>query len=136
MDKPSPPFDATTMKRRGEELWGDWEVWREMSILWEKSGAWRWVVRQTKESKPFFFAFATVCGVVPGLIGFCVMQLTNSSTPDLEARLRKNARPESLVCIYMYSLYSQISMFMLNYIIRLLATQPDLCFIIYTINYF
>ncbi|KAM7526927.1 hypothetical protein LguiA_016829 [Lonicera macranthoides] len=68
-----------------------------MSILWEKSGTWRWMVRQTKESKPFFFAFATVCGVVPGLIGFCVMQLTNSSTPDLEARLRKNARPESLM---------------------------------------
>jgi hypothetical protein len=30
-----------------------------MSILREKSEAWRWIVRKTRDSKPFFFAFAT-----------------------------------------------------------------------------
>ncbi|KAI3921378.1 hypothetical protein MKW98_013312 [Papaver atlanticum] len=65
--------------------------------LWEKSPAWRWLVTQTKVSKPFFFTFATVCGVIPGVIGFCVMQLTNSSNPQLEAHLRKNASPDSLM---------------------------------------
>ncbi|CAA2953520.1 uncharacterized protein LOC111382256 [Olea europaea var. sylvestris] len=68
-----------------------------MSILWEKSGTWRWMVRKTRDSKPFFLAFATVCGVVPGVIGFCVMQLTSSRNPDLEAKLRQSARPESLM---------------------------------------
>ncbi|KAJ6432362.1 hypothetical protein OIU84_019578 [Salix udensis] len=68
-----------------------------MSILWEKSEAWRWVVRKTRDSKPFFFTFATVCGVVPGVIGYFVMQTTNSSNPELEARLRQNARPDSLM---------------------------------------
>ncbi|KAJ8761336.1 hypothetical protein K2173_001392 [Erythroxylum novogranatense] len=67
-----------------------------MSILWEKSETWRWIVRKTRDSKPFFFAFATVCGVVPGVIGYCVMQITNSGNPELEARLRQTARPESL----------------------------------------
>ncbi|KAF9674493.1 hypothetical protein SADUNF_Sadunf10G0133000 [Salix dunnii] len=68
-----------------------------MSILWEKSEAWRWIVRKTRDSKPFFFTFATVCGVVPGVIGYFVMQTTNSSNPELEARLRQNARPDSLL---------------------------------------
>uniref|UniRef100_A0A6N2NBM9 Uncharacterized protein n=1 Tax=Salix viminalis TaxID=40686 RepID=A0A6N2NBM9_SALVM len=68
-----------------------------MSILWEKSEAWRWIVRKTRDSKPFFFTFATVCGVVPGVIGYFVMQTTNSSNPELEARLRQNARPDSLM---------------------------------------
>ncbi|KAF9677033.1 hypothetical protein SADUNF_Sadunf08G0065300 [Salix dunnii] len=68
-----------------------------MSILWEKSGTWRWMVRKTKDSKPFFFAFATVCGVVPGVIGYFVMQTTNSRNPEIEARLRQNARPDSLM---------------------------------------
>ncbi|OAY26408.1 uncharacterized protein LOC110604141 [Manihot esculenta] len=68
-----------------------------MSILWEKSETWRWIVRKTRDSKSFFFTFATVCGVVPGVIGYCVMQLTNSRNPELEARLRQNARPESLM---------------------------------------
>ncbi|MBA0701299.1 hypothetical protein Goari_026927, partial [Gossypium aridum] len=70
-----------------------------MSILWEKSETWRWLVRRTRDSKPFFLAFATLCGVVPGVIGYGVMQLTNSRNPHLEARLRENARPESLVSI-------------------------------------
>ncbi|KAI3930189.1 hypothetical protein MKX01_007449 [Papaver californicum] len=65
--------------------------------LWEKGPAWRWLVTQTKVSKPFFITFATVCGVIPGVIGFCVMQLTNSSNPQLEAHLRKNATPDSLM---------------------------------------
>ncbi|KAK9266665.1 hypothetical protein L1049_001093 [Liquidambar formosana] len=68
-----------------------------MSILWEKSGTWRWIVRQTRDSKPFFLAFATICGVVPGVIGYGVMQLTNSRNEQLEARLRQNARPESVM---------------------------------------
>ncbi|KAG5237334.1 Transcription factor bHLH [Salix suchowensis] len=68
-----------------------------MSILWEKSEAWRWIVRKTRDSKPFFVTFATVCGVVPGVIGYFVMQTTNTSNPELEARLRQNARPDSLM---------------------------------------
>ncbi len=48
-----------------------------MSILFEKSMTWRWLVKRTKESKPFFLAFATICGVVPGVIGYGVMQVTN-----------------------------------------------------------
>ncbi|XP_062158197.1 uncharacterized protein LOC133865750 [Alnus glutinosa] len=68
-----------------------------MSILFEKSATWRWLVRRTKESKPFFLAFATICGVVPGVIGYGVMQVTNTRNPELEARLRQNARPETLM---------------------------------------
>jgi len=68
-----------------------------MSILFEKSEAWRWLVRRTKESKPFFLAFATICGVVPGVIGYGVMQVTNTRNPELEARLRQNARPETVM---------------------------------------
>ncbi|KAH0459263.1 hypothetical protein IEQ34_012077 [Dendrobium chrysotoxum] len=68
-----------------------------MSILWEKSETWRWMVRKTRDSKRFFFAFATVCGVVPAVIGYGVMQLTNSRNEQLEAQLRKTARPESLM---------------------------------------
>ncbi|KAK4398776.1 UNVERIFIED_CONTAM: hypothetical protein Sradi_6024600 [Sesamum radiatum] len=68
-----------------------------MSFLWEKSQTWRWLVTKTRDSKPFFFAFATVCGVVPGVIGYCVMQLTSSRNPELEAKLRQSARPESMM---------------------------------------
>ncbi|GMI70754.1 hypothetical protein like AT1G79390 [Hibiscus trionum] len=68
-----------------------------MSILWEKCQTWRWLVRRTRDSKPFFLAFATICGVVPGVIGYGVMQLTNSRNPQLEAQLRQNARPESIM---------------------------------------
>ncbi|KAI3990383.1 hypothetical protein MKX01_012181 [Papaver californicum] len=63
--------------------------------LWEKSPAWRWLVTQTKVSKPFFITFATVCGVIPGVIGFLLC--SNSSNPQLEAHLRKNATPDSLM---------------------------------------
>ncbi|CAH9094290.1 unnamed protein product [Cuscuta epithymum] len=68
-----------------------------MSILWEKSQTWRWLVRRTKDSRPFFIGFATVCGVIPGVIGYTVMQLTSSTNPELEAKLRRDARPESLM---------------------------------------
>ncbi|KAG5061469.1 hypothetical protein JHK85_002564 [Glycine max] len=61
--------------------------------------AWKWIVRRTRESKPFFLAFATICGVVPGVIGYGVMQLTNTRNEKLESHLRTNARPESL-CIF------------------------------------
>lgn len=68
-----------------------------MSFLWEKSGTWRWIVRTSRDSKPFFIAFATVCGVIPGIIGYGVMQVTNSRTEQLESQLRQKARPETLV---------------------------------------
>ncbi|KVI07633.1 hypothetical protein Ccrd_014005 [Cynara cardunculus var. scolymus] len=61
------------------------------------STLWRWLVTQTRDSKPFFFAFATVCAVVPGAIGYCVMQFTNSSNEQLESQLRRNARPDTLL---------------------------------------
>ncbi|CAI0448862.1 unnamed protein product [Linum tenue] len=70
-----------------------------MSFLWEKSQTWRWLVRRTRDSRPFFFGFATVCGVVPGVIGYCVMQLTNSRNPELELRLRQKERPDSTVSL-------------------------------------
>lgn len=54
-------------------------------------------MRKSRDSKPFFLAFATICGVVPGVIGYCVMQFTNSRNPELEAQLRSNARPDSLM---------------------------------------
>ncbi|KAH9676939.1 hypothetical protein KPL71_025213 [Citrus sinensis] len=38
-----------------------------------------------------------VCGVVPGVVGYCVMQATNSRNPQLEAELRRTARPDSLM---------------------------------------
>ncbi|CAL9760917.1 unnamed protein product [Musa acuminata subsp. burmannicoides] len=66
-----------------------------MSVFWEKSATWRWLVQRTRDSKPFFFTFATVCGIVPGVIGYCVMQLTSSRNEQLEAHLRQTARPES-----------------------------------------
>ncbi|KAL5061823.1 hypothetical protein RYX36_023560 [Vicia faba] len=59
--------------------------------------AWKWIVRRTRESKPFFFAFATICGVVPGVIGYGVMQVTNTRSDQLESQLRSKARPESLM---------------------------------------
>ncbi|KAJ4769615.1 Glutamine amidotransferase subunit pdxT [Rhynchospora pubera] len=68
-----------------------------MSLLWEKSVGWRWLVRRTRDSKPFFFTFAALCGVIPGVVGFCVMQTTNSPSRSdhLESHLRRTARPES-----------------------------------------
>ena len=83
-----------------KSLWfaESWSPRAKMSVLWEKSETWRWIVRKSRDSKPFFLAFATICGVVPGVIGYCVMQFTNSRNPELEAQLRSNARPDSLVC--------------------------------------
>ncbi|KAK1305372.1 hypothetical protein QJS10_CPB11g01691 [Acorus calamus] len=66
-----------------------------MSALWEKSPTWRWMVRMTRDSKPFFFTFAAMCGLVPFFIGYGVMQATNSRSDQLEAHLRRTARPES-----------------------------------------
>ncbi|CAF2065738.1 hypothetical protein Bca4012_102308 [Brassica carinata] len=68
-----------------------------MSFLYEKSDIWRWLVRKTRDSRSFFFTFATVCGVIPGIIGYGVMQATNSTNPELEARLRQSARPETVM---------------------------------------
>ncbi|RYR68362.1 hypothetical protein Ahy_A03g014857 [Arachis hypogaea] len=58
--------------------------------------AWRWIVRRTRESKPFFLAFATVCGVVPGVIGYGVMQATNTRNEQLESHLRRKRLAEYL----------------------------------------
>lgn len=54
-------------------------------------------MNKTRDSKPFFLVFATICGVVPGVIGYGVMQITNSRNEQLEAHLRQNARPESMM---------------------------------------
>jgi uncharacterized membrane protein YdjX (TVP38/TMEM64 family) len=61
--------------------------------------AWKWLVRRTRESKPFFFAFATICGIVPGVIGYGVMTATNTRSDQLESKLRSKARPESMASI-------------------------------------
>ncbi|KAM6582800.1 hypothetical protein CsatB_009802 [Cannabis sativa] len=55
------------------------------------------MVRKSRDSKPFFLAFATVCGVIPGIIGYAVMQATNSRNEQLEAQLRRKARPDTLM---------------------------------------
>ncbi|CAE5964696.1 unnamed protein product [Arabidopsis arenosa] len=68
-----------------------------MSFMYEKSNTWRWLVTKTRDSRSFFFTFAALCGVIPGVIGYGVMQVTNSSNPELEARLRKSARPDTLM---------------------------------------
>ncbi|KAH9614428.1 hypothetical protein KSS87_022745 [Heliosperma pusillum] len=65
-----------------------------MHILW-KSSSWRWIVTKTRDSKPFFFTFAMVCGVIPGIVGYGVMQVTSSSNEKLEAHLRRNSRPDT-----------------------------------------
>lgn len=57
------------------------------------------MVQKTRDSTPFFITFATVCGVVPGVVGYFVMQVTSSRNEELEAYLRKNARPETLVSV-------------------------------------
>ncbi|XP_050370610.1 uncharacterized protein LOC126788645 [Argentina anserina] len=67
-----------------------------MSILL-KSQTWRWIVTKTRDSKPFFFTFATICGVIPGIIGYFVMQTTNSGNQELEAQLRRKARPDTVM---------------------------------------
>ncbi|TYH78392.1 hypothetical protein ES332_D04G223100v1 [Gossypium tomentosum] len=70
---------------------------RTVLILWEKGETSRWLVRRTRESKLFFLAFATICGVVSGVIGYGVMQLTSSRNPQLVAQRRQNACPESFM---------------------------------------
>ncbi|XP_051128729.1 uncharacterized protein LOC127249784 [Andrographis paniculata] len=61
------------------------------------SQGWRWLVAKTRDSKPFFLTFATVCGVVPAVFGYFVMQVTNSTNPELEAKLRQSARSETMM---------------------------------------
>lgn len=84
--------------------------------------AWKWIVRRTRESKPFFFAFATICGVVPGVVGYCVMQATNTRSDQLESQLRSKARPESLasqkpfiIIIVIFSKYYHSFLFIFNF---------------------
>lgn len=95
-----------------------------MSILWEKSPTWRWLVRRTRDSKPFFLAFATICGVVPGVIGYGVMQLTNSRNEQLEAHLRKNARPETMVILRLSSFVLIFCLVPKNLICRVYTDKP------------
>lgn len=104
-----------------------WNRW-SMSILWEKSETWRWIVRKTRDSKPFFLAFATICGAVPGVVGYCVMQATNSRNPQLEAQLRRTARPDSLVCLSLPLIFYLSYLFLpiqYNQIKTWKATQPS-----------
>jgi uncharacterized membrane protein YjjB (DUF3815 family) len=76
--------------------------------------AWKWLVRRTRESKPFFFAFATICGIVPGVIGYGVMTATNTRSDQLESKLRSKARPESLASI-LFIFVSSIYLFLFSY---------------------
>lgn len=108
----------------GNSRVGEREREREMSILWEKSGTWRWIVRQTKESKPFFFAFATICGVIPGVIGYGVMQITSSRNQQLESHLRQHAPPDSLVCIFLI-LTTLLLLFIYRYMYFPYYTPPS-----------
>ncbi|KAH9619023.1 hypothetical protein KSS87_013381 [Heliosperma pusillum] len=82
-----------------------------MHILW-KSSSWRWIVTKTRDSKPFFFTFAMVCGVIPGIVGYGVMQVTSSSNEKLEAHLRRNSRPDTRIydLLYIYFMYFVIQM--------------------------
>lgn len=54
-------------------------------------------MRKTRDSKPFFFTFAALCGIIPGVVGLGVMTATNSRNEQLESELRRNARPDSIV---------------------------------------
>jgi hypothetical protein len=71
-------------------------------------------VRRTRESKPFFFAFATICGIVPGVIGYGVMTATNTRSDQLESKLRSKARPESMASI-LFIFVCPIYLFLFSY---------------------
>jgi hypothetical protein len=57
---------------------GEWEIAEQsfllkrvlMAFMYEKSATWRWIVRSCRDSKQFFYTFATICGVIPGVIGY------------------------------------------------------------------
>jgi len=68
-----------------------------MAFLYEKSATWRWIVRSCRDSKQFFYTFATICGVIPGVVGYGVMQFTNNNSEKIQADLRKNASEDSLM---------------------------------------
>ncbi|PRQ30308.1 hypothetical protein RchiOBHm_Chr5g0023191 [Rosa chinensis] len=69
----------------------------KMSILL-KSQTWRLIiVTKTRDSKPFFFTFTTVCGVVPGIVSYFIMQITNPGHQEVVAELRRKARPDAVV---------------------------------------
>jgi hypothetical protein len=72
-----------------------------MSILFENSVMWRWLVRRTKESKPFFLAFATICGIVPVVIGYAMMQITNTHNLELKTHLCQNPAMKPS-CVYSF----------------------------------
>ena len=84
-----------------------------MNILW-KSESWRWIVTKTRDSKPFFFTFAMVCGVIPGIVGYGVMQVTNSRNEKLESHLRNNSRPETRVCSFPLYLWSLLIRYLID----------------------
>ncbi|XP_062217376.1 uncharacterized protein LOC133917501 [Phragmites australis] len=66
-----------------------------MSILWEKSAGWWWLVQWTRDLKPFFFTFVALCGIVPDVTSYAVMQFTSSRNEQLEAHLCSTAHPET-----------------------------------------
>ncbi|GLJ06934.1 hypothetical protein SUGI_0053150 [Cryptomeria japonica] len=66
-----------------------------MAFMYEKSATWRWIVRSCRDSKQFFYTFSLICGVIPGAIGYGVMQFTNASSEKLEAQLTKRASEQS-----------------------------------------
>lgn len=75
--------------------WG-WRSGR-MSFLWEKSGTWRWIVINSKQSKGFFLGFTSLCLMGSWVLGEAVMSATNLSPSQLDEELRKRGREDSMV---------------------------------------
>eukprot|EP00897_Mesotaenium_endlicherianum_P000613 jgi/Mesen1/10552/ME000083S10054 len=57
-----------------------------MSLLFEKSRTWRFIVAKSRESRGFFFAFSAVCVGVPLVLGAAVMAATNPGGESAEKR--------------------------------------------------
>lgn len=68
-----------------------------MSFLWEKSGTWRWIVMNSKQSKGFFLGFTSLCLMGSWVLGEAVMSATNLSPSQLDEELRKRGREDSMV---------------------------------------
>lgn len=68
-----------------------------MSYLWEKSGTWRWIVINSKQSKGFFLGFTSLCLMGSWVLGEAVMSATNLSPSQLDEELRKRGREDSMV---------------------------------------
>lgn len=75
--------------------WG-WRSGR-MSFLWEKSGTWRWIVINSKQSKGFFLGFTSLCLMGSWVLGEAVMSATSLRPSQLDEELRKRGREDSMV---------------------------------------